>query len=225
MDQNKQQTNFYQKKRNIKSNKNIKACIDNPLNKKKPKKTINILLKRKKLHLLSPPQISNNPKISAYIKPLKKEISNRISREKDLYNIQNQKLFEENINYNTLDDINEYKYLLERPKVNIRINSTKHNNTISSEKNNNPIKYKIHKLKPKNLKFQENIIISPSKSISTVNRNKIKYNIFNSIQSSFDSSETNVSRKNRDFSSLNYYFNIMQEKSLNKLNNNIENII
>ena len=226
MNQNKLQTNFYQKKRNIKSNKNIKAHIDNPLNKKYSKKTINIILKRKKLHLLSPPQFSNNPKISAYIKPPKKEISNRISREKDLYNIRNQKLFEDNINYNTLDEINEYKYLLQRPKVNIRINSTKHNkNTISSEKNNNPIKYKIHKLKPKNLKFQENSVISPSESISTVNNNKISYNIFNSIQNSFESSETNFSRKKREYSSLNYYFNIVQEKSLNKLNNNIENII
>ena len=220
MNQNKVQTNFYQKKRNIKSNKNIKVYMDNPLNKKYPKKTINIILKRKKHNLLNP------PKIGAYINPLKKEISNRISREKDPNNIPNKKIFENMVNYNTLDELNENKYLLERPKVNIRINSTKHNkNTISSEKNNNPIKYKIHKLKPKNLKFQENIAVSPSKSISKVNRNKINYAMFNSIQNSFDSSETNVSRKNRDYSSLNYYYNIIQEKNLKNLNNNIENII
>ena len=226
MNQNKLQTNFYQKKNNIKSNKNIKVHLDNPLNKKYPKKTIKILLKRKKLHLLSPPKFSNNQKICAYIKPLKKELSKNISREKELYKIANPKLYEDNINYNTLDDINENKYLLQRPKVNIRINSSKHNkNTISSEKNNNPIKYKIHRLKPQNLKFQENSIISPSKSISSVNCNKINYKILNSIQNSFDSSETNASRKNRDYSSLNYYYNIIQEKSLNILNNNIENII
>ena len=135
------------------------------------------------------------------------------------------------LNYNTSDDFNDDKMLFERPKIKVRLYSTKDNNkkrnTISSEKNNNPIKYRIHKIKPKNLKCSKETIFSPSKSSDKdkTNQKTINYKVINSIQNSFDSSETNSISKNKEYTSKNYYYNIMQAKNLNKLNNTIENLI
>ena len=226
MEKNTQEQNFYLKKRNIKSNKNIKTYLNNPLNNQKHKKQINNLLDKKKIHLLSPPSLSNNQKISAYTKTFKRQSLNKNNIQQCSKKILSEDIYEDILNYNTISKINEDKILLEKPKVRVKIHSTDHNrNTISSEKNNNPIKYKIHKLKPKNLKFMENEIISPSNSNNIFNQNKINYGLINSIQNSFDSTETNVSRKNKEFSSINFYYNMIQEKSLNSLNNNIENLI
>ena len=220
------QNKFYLKNRNIKSNKNIKAYLNNPLNNQKSKKSIKAKLQIKKKKLLSPIILSINQKLSAYTKSFKNKDLDINNIQKGWRKIDNNDVYEDMTNYNTLSKINEDKILFEKPKVRIRILSTEHNrNTISSEKNNNPIKYKIHKLKPKNLKYIENETVSPTKSNSTFKQNKINYGEFNSIQNNLDSSETNVIRKNKEFSSLNFYYNMMQEKSLNNLNSKIENLI
>ena len=226
MNPNIHQQKIFHKKENFKINKNLKANLYNLVNNKKHKITINNLLQRKKFHLFSPPSSLNKQKICGYINPFQKVLSTRnsIDKSSNKYNINDK--YEDILNYNTINEINENRILLERPKVNVRIHSTEYNrNTISSEKNNNQVKCKIHKVKPKNLKYLENSIISPHISNNTFNQNTINYGVFNSIQNSFDSSETNVSRKNKDYSTINFYYNMMQEKSLNTLNNNIENLI
>ena len=223
-----QEEDFYYKKQIIKSNKNTRANMNNPLINQKQKKPINNILVKKNMKLFIPAKLSNIQKLREYVKPPKKDISNKSNEEKTFDTMQNNNNYDDLINYNTINELNE-DILFERPKVKIKIYSTKHNNknrnTISSEKNNNPIKYKIHRIKPKNLKCSEKTIFSPSQSNTIINLNNINYNLLNSIQNSFDSSETNVSRKKKDYSSINYYYNLMQEKNLNTLNNKIEHLI
>ena len=222
-----QEEDFYYKKQIIKSNKNTRANMNNPLINQKQKKPINNILVKKNMKLFIPAKLSNIQKLREYVKP-PKNISNKSNEEKTFDTMQNNNNYDDLINYNTINELNE-DILFERPKVKIKIYSTKHNNknrnTISSEKNNNPIKYKIHRIKPKNLKCSEKTIFSPSQSNTIINLNNINYNLLNSIQNSFDSSETNVSRKKKDYSSINYYYNLMQEKNLNTLNNKIEHLI
>ena len=222
---------FYKKKRNfqrnkkIRPNKNISLII--------PKSNFpNIhLFQKKNLHLFSPISNSNNQKISASIKSFNQGLPNKNKNTISFFNSNtlNNNIYDNILNYNTISEITNDNLFLERPKVNIRVHSTKHNdtnrNTISSEKNNSPIKYKIHRIKPKNLKYSENSAFTPSQSRSTINQNKINYSLINSIQNSFDSTDTNVTNKNKEYAYINYYYNIMQEKSLKTLNNNIENLI
>ena len=222
---------FYKKKRNFQRNKNIR-----------PNKNISLIIpksnfpninlfQKKNLHLFSPISNSTNQKISASIKSFHQGLPNKNKNTISFLNSNtlNNNIYDNILNYNTISEITNDNLLLERPKVNIRVHSTKHNdinrNTISSEKNNSPIKYKIHRIKPKNLKYSENSVFTPSQSRSTINQNKINYSLINSIQNSFDSTDTNVTNKNKEYAYINHYYNIMQEKSLKTLNNNIENLI
>ena len=224
----------YKKKRNIKSNKNIKTnkkislIIPNYI-----KPNIN-LLQRRNLHIFSPLSTSNNQKVSAYLKSTKQGFPNRQNKNKLSFansNNLNNNLNDNIWHYNTINEIAEDNLVLERPKVNIRIHSTKHNNTnrntISSEKNNSPIRYKIHRIKPKNLKYVDNTVFTPNQSKTTISKKNINYSLLNSIpnHNSFDSTDSNITKKNKEYSYINYYYNIMQEKNLKALNNNIENLI
>ena len=225
------QEDYYYTKQNLKSNIDIRQNINNILINKKQRNPANIF-KIKEMKLFIPPKISNIQKIGAYINRSKNElISNKRNEDKIFNTMQTNNNFDDLLNYNTSDDFNDDKMLFERPKIKVRLYSTKDNNkkrnTISSEKNNNPIKYRIHKIKPKNLKCSKETIFSPSKSSDKdkTNQKTINYKVINSIQNSFDSSETNSISKNKEYTSKNYYYNIMQAKNLNKLNNTIENLI
>ena len=225
------QEDYYYTKQNLKSNIDIRQNINNILINKKQRNPAN-LFKIKEMKLFIPPKISNIQKIGAYINRSKNElISNKRNEDKIFNTMQTNNNFDDLLNYNTSDDFNDDKMLFERPKIKVRLYSTKDNNkkrnTISSEKNNNPIKYRIHKIKPKNLKCSKETIFSPSKSSDKdkTNQKTINYKVINSIQNSFDSSETNSISKNKEYTSKNYYYNIMQAKNLNKLNNTIENLI
>ena len=227
-----QEDNYYRKQK-LKSNTNIRQNINNILINKKQRNPTNNLLQIKKIKLFIPSRITNIQKIDAYNKRSSKNeiLSNQRNEDKIFNTMQTNSNYEDILNYNTLNELNDDKLLFERPKVKVKLYSTRHNNkkrnTLSSEKNNNPIKYRIHKNKPKNLKCSKETIFSPSKSNDKLktNPNAINFNLINSKQNSFDSSETNSISKNKEYTSINYYYNLMQAKNLNKLNNDIENII
>lgn len=212
-----QETNFYAKRKNIKSNKLINPL---PLNHKN-------ILKKIKTNIFSPSTNSNKKKVTEFIKLFRSELLNKTKSIKSpiLYRSNN---LRENLQiFNKT--LNEAK--IERPKIKIKINSTEHNNinknTISTEKNNNPIKCKIHRFKPKNLKCIEKKVLSPTQlnKGKSIKANNTNYKLINSIQNSFDDSGTNTTMKKKEFPILNYYYNILQEKHLKTLNSNIENLI
>ena len=208
---------FYSIRKNIKSNKLINPLPQNHKN----------ILKKIKTNIFSPSTNSNKKKITEFIKLFHSEISNKTKSLKSPILCKSNNLRENLQIFNKT--LNEVK--IERPKIKIKINSTEHNNmnknTISTEKNNNPIKCKIHKFKPKNLKCIEKKVFSPAKlnkgkNIKIINKN---YKLINYIQNSLDDSGANTISKKKEFPILNYYYNIIQEKHLKTLNSNIENLI
>ena len=210
-----QEGNLDQKQWNINSNKNFKLKVHNTFGTLKPNNFIKHSALSKTLQLLSPASFSKNQKIN--------QIIIRSLQNKDKLNNTNNNV----LNYNFLNT--EYNFSFERPKVHIKIHSTKHNNkdrnTISSEKSNNPLKYKIHRVKPKNFKSNENKILSPYKT-NVINQ-KINYTLNDSTPNNFDyTSDNNLSKKKKkDYINLNYYYNMIQQQNLITLNNNIENLI
>jgi len=212
-----QENNFYAKRKSIKSNKLINPLPQNHKN----------ILKKIKTNIFSPPTYSNKKKLNDYIKLFHSELSNRTKSLKSPLLYRSNNLREQMQIFNKT--LNEMK--IERPKIKIKINSTEHNNmnknTISTEKNNNPIKCKIHKFKPKNLKCIEKKVFSPVKlnKDKNIKVNNENYKLINSIQNSFDESAPNTISRKKEFPILNYYYNIIQEKHLKALNSNIENLI
>ena len=210
-----QEGNLDQKEWNINSNKNFKLKVHNTLGTLKPNHFIKHSALSKTLHLLSPASFSKNQKINQIII---KSLQNR-----DKLNNTNNNV----LNYKFLNTENNFSF--ERPKVHIKIHSTKHNdkdrNTISSEKSNNPLKYKIHRVKEKNFKSNENKIFSPYKT-NVINQ-KINYTLNDSTPNNFDyTSDNNLSKKKKkEYINLNYYYNMIQQQNLITLNNNIENLI
>ena len=215
--ENKENNSFYVKRKNIKSNKLINPLPQNHKN----------IIKKIKTNIFSPSSNSNKKKFTEFIKLFHSELSNKTKSLKSPLLYQGNNLRENLQIFNKT--LNEVK--IERPKIKIKINSTEHNNmnknTISTEKNNNPIKCKIHKFKPKNLKCIEKKVFSPAKlnKDKSIKVNNTKYKLLNTIQNSLDDSGTNINCKKKEFPILNYYYNILQEKHLKALNSNIENLI
>lgn len=216
MKENKENS-FYAKRKNIKSNKLINPLPQNHKN----------VLKKIKTNIFSPSTNSNKKKFTEFIKMFHSELLNKTKSLKSPILYKSNNLKENLQNFNKT--LNEVK--IERPKIKIKINSHEHNNmnkkTISSEKNNNPIKCKIHKFKPKNLKCIEKKVFNPAKlnKGKNIKVNNTNYKLINTIQNSFDNSGTNTTNKKKEFPILNYYYNILQEKHLKALNSNIENLI
>lgn len=201
---------FYHENQNINNIKNLRLYINNPLTKIKPKKFLNNTVLRKKYTLISPSSFSNNPNRKNHI---------IIQPESQNNNINDQKIF----NYVNTDSEDNFSF--EHPKICIKLNSPKKNidisNNLSSEKNNKSNKYKIRRIKPKNLHSNERI------KTNKINK-KINNSNINSIQNSFDSSDNNFSfcqKKNQEYSNINNYCNMTQEKYLTDFNDSIDNIV
>ena len=202
--------NICLKKRNI-NNNNFKIYINNALNKSLHNNFINNLLLRNKEHFQSSSSISNN--IKKNITPNK--YFHRINKKNgDIINSKNGSFFND--------------CSVEKPKIKIKLHSTTHNNininSISTEKNNNSIKYKIHRINPKNMKSCDRtsdvIYNQPNINIKRKRKN------VSTIQNSIDNSYSNTNKiKNKRYSNINYYFNLIQEQNLIALNNNIEKLI
>jgi hypothetical protein len=170
---------------------------------------INNVLVRNKGQFLSPSGVSNNEKKK--IKTFK--LFQRLNERND--DIPNNKY----TSYET-------DYSVEKPKIKIRIHSITRNNTninsISSDTTNNSIKYKIHKIKPYNVKSRDRLMMN-NKHIVHIN---IKKKNISEIQNSIGNSPKNSNNfRNKEYSNINYYYNMIQEKHLIDLNNNIENLI
>ena len=200
--------NMCLKKRNT-YHKNFKIYTNNSLNNSNHQNFINNVLVRNKGQFLSPSDVSNNPKKK--IKAIKsfQRLNERID------SMPNNKY----ISYET-------DYSVEKPKIKIRIHSITRNNTninsISSDTTNNSIKYKIHKIKPYNVKSRERLKTN-NKPIVHIN---IKKKNIGSIQNSIGNSPKNLNNfRNKEYSNINHYYNMIQEKNLIDLNNNIENLI
>ena len=184
-----------------------------------------ISIQRKKSNLFIPMNISNESRNRPLLHPTKTNISTDVKDEKLKIN--------KNIYKNILKQNNyiEDNILLERPKVKIKMNSLKHNNinknTVSSKKNNNQIKCKVHKLKPVTSKYINKKIDNLSNSNIKVNQSnlsKINYRIIDSNKNSLDLKEKNNELMDKDKSYINYY-NIIQEKSLDKLSKHLDKLI
>ena len=211
---------FYQIKKikKFSDNINIKLSKNNKFDK-------HISIQRKKSNLLIPMNISNESRNRPLLQPTKTNISTDVKDEKLIIN--------KNIYKNILKQNNfiEDNILLERPKVKIKMNSLKHNNTnkntVSSKKSNNQIKCKVHKLKPENSKYINKKFDNLSKSnIKTKQSNlsKINYGIIDLNKNVLDLKEKINELIKKDKSYINYY-NIIQEKSLDKLSKHLDNLI
>ena len=211
----KEKNSFYQKKRNIKSNKNLRINYNKPLEQSKQNNYNKNSILRKKIYFQSQSGVLNT------------QNKNDINIFKSLQNNET----ENNINdiipiYDNMTYDNQYSF--EKPKIKIKLHSTTHNNininSISSEKNNNSIKYKIHRIKPKNLKCSERILHKTAKK--NINNYRVNYTAVHSIANLFDSSELNTDKtKNQKYSKINQKYSKIQEQNLINLNNNIENLI
>ncbi len=185
-----------------------------------------IIIQRKKGNNLIPNSVQNERTNISFAKGHNKNITINVSNKRNI--ISNNNNYQNLINDN---NYNEEKILLERPKIRIKMNSFKHNNTrkntISSEKNNQPIKCKVHKAKPlttthsneKFIKFSESII---KKGIDK--QNKRNYGTININKNNLFSKEKKNVIENEDKSYINYY-NMIQEKSINNLSNHLDNLI
>ena len=210
----KEKNIFYHKKRKIKSNKNIRINVNKPLDQSKQNNYNKNNILKKKMYFQSQSDVLNS------------QIKNDIIF-KSLENNEIEKYINDfTPNYENMTYDNNYSF--EKPKINIKLHSTTHNNikinSISSEKNNNSIKYKIHRIKPKNLKCNERILHKAAKK--NIKNYRINYTAVHSISNLFDSSELNSNKtKNRKYSKINQKYSKIQEQNLIILNNNIENLI
>ena len=209
---------FYQIKPNRKNPESIQLKFQNNGNTYR-----NLLIQRKKANILIPNRISNQSKNIEFYYPYNTNISNDIIRTKHIKKQSNNDIYNNLLNDNS--NIEE-KILLQRPKIKIKMHSLKHNNinrnTISTEKNNNQIKCKIHVIKTKTSKHNNNKIFNLSNNKKTQkNKNnkkhqkKINYGIINMIKDEL---------LNNDKTFINYY-NLIQEKSLKKLSNQLDDLI
>ena len=137
----------------------------------------NIIIQRKKRNKLIPNSISSRNKMEPIYCPYQANISNDIIRTKHIKKQSNNELYNNLLNDNT--NIEE-KILLQRPKIKIKMHSLKHNNinrnTISTEKNNSQIKCKIHIIKTKTSKHNNNKIFNLSDHKKTQkNKNNKKH--------------------------------------------------
>ena len=209
---------FYQIKPNRKNPESIQLKFQNHGNTCR-----NLLIQRKKANILIPNRISNQSKNIEFYYPYNTNISNDIIRTKHIKKQSNNDIYNNLLNDNS--NIEE-KILLQRPKIKIKMHSLKHNNinrnTISTEKNNNQIKCKIHVIKTKTSKHNNNKIFNLSNNKKTQkNKNnkkhqkKINYGIINMIKDEL---------LNNDKTFINYY-NLIQEKSLKKLSNQLDDLI
>ena len=181
---------------------------------KKEKPNKNIIIQKKKTNLLIP--ANKGVKKPKYFHPLNQNISNDIMRKdipkKTLTNI----MSGNTLNHNNITAIEE-RILLQRPKVRIKIHSSKHDNsyrhTISSEKNNNNITYKIHKVKISKPK-RDGMATVRTSSHKNNNQNNCNYRV---IKQTDESNNYNLSMLNN--------YNAVQEKSLQILSNQLDNLI
>ena len=195
------------------SNKIIKNNTQLKLKKKEEpnKKTI---IQKKKSNLLIP--VTKRGKKPKYFYPINQSISNHIIRK----DIPKRKLTN-TMRGNTLNNSNiteiEERILLQRPKVKIKLHSSKNDNllwhTISSEKSNNTITYKIHKVK---LNTSKQNVMATERASSHNNNDQNNYNY--TVIKQKDESNNNI------LSMLNSYNNI-QEKNLQILSNKLDNLI
>ena len=182
--------------------------------KKKEQPNKNILIQQKKSNLLIP--VNKRGQKPRYFHPLNQNISNHIMRKdipkKKFTNI----TIGNTLNNNNITEIEE-RILLHRPKVKIKLHSSKHDNlyrhTISSEKNNNNITYKIHKVKLSKPK-RDGITTVRTSSHKNNHQNNCNYRIIKQTDES----------NNNNLSMLNSYNNV-QEKSLQILSNQLDNLI
>ena len=182
--------------------------------KKKEQPNKNIIIQKKKSDLIIP--ISKMGKKPKYFHPLNQNISNHIIRKdipkKKLTNI----MSGNTLNNNNISEIEE-RILLQRPKVKIKLHSSKHDNlyrhTISSEKNNNNITCKIHQVKLRKSKIDGMATVRTS----IHNNNQINNYNYKVIKQKDKSHNYNLSMLNS--------FNTVQEKSLQILSNQLDNLI
>ena len=183
--------------------------------KKKEQPNKNILIQQKKSNLLIP--VNKRGQKPRYFHPLNQNISNHIMRKdipkKKFTNI----TIGNTLNNNNITEIEE-RILLHRPKVKIKLHSSKHDNlyrhTISSEKNNNNITCKIHKVKLSKPKREDEITTVRTSSHKNNHQNNCNYRIIKQTDES----------NNNNLSMLNSYNNV-QEKSLQILSNQLDNLI
>ena len=182
--------------------------------KKKEQPNKNIIIQKEKSNLLIP--VTKEGKKPKYFHPLNQNISNHIMRKdipkKTLTNI----MSGNTLNNNNITEIEE-RILLQRPKVKIKLHSSKHDNlyrhTISSEKNNNNITCKVHKVKLSKSK-RDGMATARTSSHNNNHINNYNYRVIKQIDES----------NNYNLSMLNS-FNTVQEKSLQILSNQLDNLI
>ena len=180
---------------------------------KKEKLNKNLRIQKKKSNLLIP--VTKREKKPKYFHPLNQNISNNIIRKDIPKKVLTNIMSGNTLNNNNITEIEE-RILLHRPKVKIKLNSSKDDNiyrhTISSEKNNNNITYKIHKVKFSKSKLDGMATVRTSSH--NKNRNNYNYRVIKQMD------ET----KNYNLSILNSY-NTVQEKSLQILSNHLDNLL
>ena len=208
MNEAKQEQLFYKLKQNIytTNNKNINYPQQN---KKK-------ILQNIKAHLICPTTIIREKKTISFLKSFQSDLSNKNSiLQSPIRNNKKYKIIQ-NLNNNNLI---EEKKIIKNQKIKIKLNKN-----IKFTVNNDLLNYKIHKINPKNKKKEKISIISPNKLCNNTYLEKINNKLINSIKNSFELSEFNIKRKNNE-NSLSKHYNKFQEKNLETLNNNIENLI
>ena len=183
---------------------------------------------RKKVNKLNPNSNQIERRNISFLKGLNKNITI------DILHKNNENFLTKKTNYqNSLSENNfiKEKILLDRPKIKIKINSLKHNNTskntISTEKNNQPIKCKVHQTKPLTAKHSNVKYINISQSLIKKNenlKNKRNYEIININNNLYNSKEKKAETENKEKSYINYY-NIVQEKCLKDLSIHLDNLL
>ena len=196
---------------------------------KQRKNSENIHLKtqnseKKNKNILFPNKILNERKIIPFRFPIKTNIS-----KENLSSQKFRKLSNYNIYENILNSPIEENILLHRPQIHIKIHSLKHTNrnTLSSEKTNKQIKCKVHKIKPKTINNKKIIDLSNShkkRIYNNKNKEKLKFNKININRDILNITEINKKQNDEEKSFINFY-NIAQEKSLKKLNSQLDNLI
>ena len=217
MNEKIQKNKFYKIKAKISNNNKNLINRYQPKNKK--------ILKKIETNLLNLKDISGRNNIDSFIKSFQTQISDRKKTIESPIKNNNNSQF--NINKNSSNNLNDEKVLFERPKIRIKLttDTINNNHTISSEKSNKSIQYKVHKIKPKKLNYLTKSNFSPNKSLKKAYTKSTNYNLINSIQNNYNLSKMNINKISKENSITNFYYNKIQEKHLENLNNNIENLI